>query len=59
MCPPASEMMLDFPIMSSKMTFLQWNHLYFFSVREGNKKVIKNTDSKTTDRYVSIATKMF
>ncbi|MDN5360886.1 MAG: hypothetical protein PWQ84_1949 [Thermotogaceae bacterium] len=22
-CPPASEMMLDFPIMSSKMAFLQ------------------------------------
>ncbi len=26
LCPPASEIMLDFPIMSSKMTFLQWNH---------------------------------
>jgi hypothetical protein len=26
LCPPASEMMLNFPIMSLKMTFLQWNH---------------------------------
>jgi len=27
MCPPASEMILDFANMSSKLTFLQWNHI--------------------------------
>src|SRR6056297_699634 len=25
-CPPASEMILEFANMSSKLTFLQWNH---------------------------------
>src|SRR6056297_205579 len=44
-CPPASEMILEFANMSSKLTFLQWNH---GMIRYGYKYEMNGDEMKIT-----------